>query len=47
MTYHLIMTLMDDDENIMKHKSLHFENIEKAMEYFRLGTSLYEMVIGR
>ena len=47
MTYHLIMTLMDNEENIIKHKSMTFENSEKAMEYFRLGTSLYEMVIGR
>ena len=44
--YHLIMTLMDDDENIIKHKSMNFESSEKAMEYFKLGTSLYEMVIG-
>jgi hypothetical protein len=45
--YHLIVTLFNDDDEIIKHQDLPFEKVEKAMEYFRLNVSLYEMVIGR
>lgn len=45
--FHLVITLFNENDEIVKHRDLHFETAEKAMEYFRLGTSLYEMVIGR
>jgi len=48
MTYKVLITLIDNEENIIRTKSLEFNEVEKGMEYFRLGTStLYEMVIGR
>jgi hypothetical protein len=45
--FHLVITLFNENDEIVKHQDLPFENTDRAMEYFRLNVSLYEMVIGR
>lgn len=45
--HHLVITLFDEDDNIIKHQELPFDNAEKATEFFRLKSTLYEMIIGK